>query len=347
MIYVSLPVHTQPYVVAGQARNFAAFFPEARLVLHVSANARFALPELEAALRAAGCDNVTINPVRQATSWGGILHAHLANIGWIRRAGDATRICLHASNDMLVRPGVAGCVRRPGNLLHTRPIYPGSRWRFAAPALADPQLRTLCGYLDGLRPDGAPLFGSQVEGASFEPALLFEIAAMLERHLGGAAAYPREEVWLATAAHALDATIAGRPYVLSEVHRFDRAFWRVLTYADPLIGRPGDPYYFPRRLIEYLMIRSGFHRTRRRWVDRIAADDADWLARWECMSDGNNTWRVFDRHGLYGVKRVPRRTTSPLRRYIDALAPAPAPDPGPPGRALCPPPRQLHRHEDV
>lgn len=342
MIYVSLPVHTQPWVVAGQARNFAAFFPEARLVLHVSANARFALPELEAALRAGPCDNVTINPVRQPTRWGGILHAHLANIGWIRRAGDATRICLHASNDMLVRPGVADALRRPGNFLHTRPIHPGSRWRFAAPALADPQLRTLCAHLGD-----APLFGSQVEGASFEPALLFEIAALLERHLIGEAAYPREEVWLATAAHALGSPIAGRPYVLSEVHRFDRAFWRVLGYADPLLGRRGDPYHFPRRLLEYLMIRSGFHRTRRHWVDRIAADDAAWLARWEWMSDGNNSWRLFDRHGLFGVKRVPRRTGAPLRRYIDALAlalaPSPAPHPGPP----CSPPCRLSPHEDV
>ena len=80
-----------------------------------------------------------------------------------------------------------------------------------------------------------------------------------------------------------------------------------------------------RRLIEYLMIRSGFHRIRRRLVDRIAADDADWLARYEWMSDGNNTWRVFDRHGLFGVKRIARRPDHPLRRYIDALAPAPGP----------------------
>jgi hypothetical protein len=28
---------------------------------------------------------------------------------------------------------------------------------------------------------------------------------------------------------------------------------------------------------------------------------------------------VFDRHGLYGVKRVPRRPDAPLRRYIDQL----------------------------
>ncbi|MFC0251056.1 hypothetical protein [Massilia consociata] len=317
MIYVSLPVHTQPQVVAGQARNFAAFLPEARVVLHVSANARFTLPELDTALRAAGCSNVVLNPVRLATRWGGILHAHLANIGWIRRAGGATRICLHASNDMLVRPGLAEWLGRGGNFLQTRPIHPGSRWRFAAPALADQQLAALCRQLGC-----ASLVGSQAEGSSYEAALLFEVARLLERHLGDApaTAYPREEVWLATVAHALGAPIGGRPYVLSEVHRFDRAFWRVLRYADPLIGRRGDPLHFPRRLIEYLMIRSGFHRIRRRWVDRIAADDVAWLARYEWMSDGNNMWRVFERHGLFGVKRVPRRPDHPLRRHIDALA---------------------------
>ncbi|MGX9217301.1 hypothetical protein ACWV27_02645 [Massilia varians] len=332
MIYISLPVHTQAGVVAGQARNFAAFFPEARIVLHVSANARFSLPELETALRAAGCRNVVLNPARHATRWGGILQAHLANIAWIRRAGDASRICLHASNDMLVRPGLAAWLGRGGNFLHTRPIRAGSRWRFAAPALADRQLANLCRRLGS-----TSLVGSQVEGASFEAALLFELAALLERHLDGSAAYPREEVWLATAAHALGAPIGGRPYVLSEVHRFDRAFWRVLRYADPLIGRPGDPRYFPRRLIEYLMIRSGFHRMRRRLVDRIGADDAAWLARYEWMSDGNNTWRVFDRHGLFGVKRVARRPDHPLRRYIDALAPVPAPAPQPEPASHQPP----------
>lgn len=320
MIYISLPVHTQARVVANQARNFAAFFPEARIVLHVSANARFSLPDLEATLRACGCQDVVLNPARHATRWGGILQAHLANIGWIRQAGDATRICLHASNDMLVRPGLAGWLGRGGNFLHTRPIRPGSQWRFATPALADQPLASLCRRLGS-----ASLVGSQVEGTSFDAALLFEVAALLERHLD-AAAYPREEVWLSTVAHALGAPIGGRPYVLSEVHRFDRAFWRVLRYADPLIGRPGDPMHFPRRLIEYLMIRSGFHRIRRRLVDRIAADDAAWLARYEWMSDGNNAWRLFDRHGLFGVKRVPRRPDHPLRRHIDALAPATMPE---------------------
>ena len=328
MIHVSLTVHTRPGVIAGQLANFAAFLPGARIVLHVSANARFALHELERVLAGAGCTNAVINGQRLRTDWGDILPAHLANLDWIRRhAPQCTRICLHSSNDMLVRPGLADHLARGGNFLHHRPIRPGSRWRFAGAALADPALQALCRRLGDVRA-AVPVIGSQVEGSSYEAGLLYEVGDLLRDALRDAvpAAYPREEVWLSTAAHARAAAPAGAPYVFSEVHRFDRSFWRVLRIVDPLIGRPGKPHYLPRRALEFLMIRSGFHRIDRRLVDLIAADAADALAPHEWLSDdpdGARRWRVFDRHGLYGVKRVPRRTGHRLRGHIDQLSAAP------------------------
>ena len=317
MIWVSLPVHTRPSVIAGQLANFAAFLPEARVLLHVSGSARFAPGQLDAALAAAGCTNAAINPQRLPTGWGDILPAHLANVAWIRRhAPRCTRICLHASNDMLVRPGLAHHLGHGRNLLHRRPIGPGSRWRFAAAALADPALQSLCRRLGG-----APLLGSQLEGSSYEAALLFELADAIGPALAQAAPmpYPREEVWLSTLAHARGAAVGGTPYVFSEIHRFDRVFWKVLDVVDPLLGRRGDAHHLPRRALEFLMIRSGFHRISRRWVDRVARDAADRLAPYEWLSDGHGPWRVFDRHGLYGVKRIPRRPGAPLRRYIGRL----------------------------
>lgn len=322
MIYVSLPVHTQPAVIAGQLNNFARFFPEARVVLHVSAEARFTMDELTAALDAGRCDNAVVNPRRASTSWGNILAAHLVNIDWMRAQGDASRICLHASNDMLVRSGLAAWLSRGGNFLNKRQVLPGSYWRFSKPALADPVLQSLCRRLGN-----APVVASQVEGASFEASLLFDVAALLGPALAGAAParYPREEVWLSTAAHALfagsGARSCGRPYVFSEIHRFDRVFWQVLRRLDPLLGGPGDPRHPVRRVIEYAMIKSGFHRIDRRWVDRVAQDAAQELAPYEFLSDGNHRWQVFERHGLFGVKRVPRRAGSRLRAYIDSLAP--------------------------
>lgn len=184
MIYVSLPVHTRPGVIAGQLANFAAFLPGARIVLHVSANARFTLPELEGALASAGCTNAVINGRRLRTDWGDILPAHLANLGWIRRhAPHCTRICLHSSNDMLVRPGLGHHLARAGNFLQRRPIRPGSRWRFAGAALADPALQALCRRL-GTASAAAPVIGSQVEGASYEAGLLYEVADILGGALG-------------------------------------------------------------------------------------------------------------------------------------------------------------------
>jgi hypothetical protein len=350
LIYVSLPVHTRPGVIAGQLANFAAFLPDAMVVLHVSANARFTLGELEQTLLDAGCTNAVINVRRLPTGWGEILPAHLANLDWIRRhAPQCTRICLHASNDMLVRPGLAPHLARAGSFLHHRPVRPGSRWRFARPALADPALQDLCRRLGD-----APVIASQVEGSSYAAGLLYEVADLLREALREAApgAYPREEVWLSTVAHARGAQLAGAPYVFSEVHRFDRSFWRLLRIVDPLIGRRGDPRYLPRRALEFLLIRAGFHRIDRRLVAHIATDAADALASQEWLSDapdGRDRWRVFDRHGLYGVKRVPRRPAHRLRRYIDGLgerAGDPAarlPRPIPP-----PDPRLAHpSHEDL
>jgi hypothetical protein len=317
LICISLPVHTRPAVIAGQLKNFAAFLPGAQVVLHVSAQARFTPAQLEAALSQAGCTNARINPQRLATGWGNILLAHLANIAWIRRqAPHCARICLHSSNDMLVRPGLARHLERGASFLHHRPIRGDSRWRFATPALADPALAAVCRRLGG-----APVIGSQVEGSSYEAGLLYE-AADLVKHAARQAArvpYPREEVWLSTVAHAIGARVSGTPYVFSEVHRFDRVFWKVLRIVDPLIGRRSDPRWLPRRALEFVMIRSGFHRIDRRLVDAIATDLADQLAPYEWLSDGDNSWRVFDRHGLYGVKRVPRRPDAPLRLYIDEL----------------------------
>ena len=345
MICVSLPVHTRPAVIAGQLANFAAFLPEARVVLHVSAQARFTLAELESTLTRAGCANAVINGQRLNTGWGNILQAHLANVELIRRyMPRCRRICLHSSNDMLVRPGLACHLMHGRLLLHRRLIRPGSRWRFAHAALADPALLALCRRLGD-----APPVGSQVEGSSYEAALLYEVADMI-----GAAAsqapplpYPREEVWLSTVAHARGVRPSGAPYIFSEVHRFDRSFWRVLRHVDPFIGRVGDARYLPRRALEFVMIRSGLHRIDRRLVDLIARDAADQLARYEWLSDYPDTdrdsrWRVFDRHGLYGVKRVPRRPNHPLRRYIDLLGACLSPSTLPPEQRLAQP-----SHEDL
>ena len=319
MIYVSLPVHTQPVVIASQLRNFARFFPEATVVLHVSETARFTIPTLTDALHAVPVKNVVINPGRVPTGWGNILRAHLANIAYIRLRGDATRICLHASNDMLVREGVAAWLNAGHNFCNRRLVHPGTLWRFGEAALADgclSRLRRRMGAVD--------VIASQIEGSSYEAPLMFEIADIIgaEPLTPAVLPYPREEVWFSTLAHALQAQIDGKPYVFSELHRFDRVYWQFQRHIDPFIGRSSRRSAFIRRLMEYALIKTGFHRIDRVWVDRVANDDVRRLTPYQTLDDGNNVWLIFDRHGLFGVKRVPRRAGAAVRLYIDALGEA-------------------------
>ncbi len=317
MNYVSLPVHTQPLVVAGQVQNFSHYFPDATVVLHVSLQARFEVKTLETALRRSRCENVIINPTRVSTAWGSILPAHLANIAYIRKRGDASAICMHASNDMLVRKGVAAYIAGGRNFCHRRIVHPGTLWRFGDAALVDPCLADLRNRLGGV-----DVIASQIEGSCYEASVLYEIADLIASvpQLPAPIAYPREEVWLSTLAHGLRVRIDGKPYVFSELHRFDRVFWKVMRRVHPLIGRHSATSRFLRRLIEYLMIKSGFHRIDRSWVNSIASGDLKRLLPYQTLSDGNNIWTVFERHGLFGVKRVPRRPNCPLRIYIDSLA---------------------------
>jgi hypothetical protein len=317
MIYVSLPVHTQPAVIVDQLKNFSRFLPGAMVVLHVSARAKFEMKTLEQAILRGRCDNVVINPERLETSWGNILPAHVSNIFFIRSQGGASKICLHASNDMLVRRGLPMWLQGKANVFNQRAILPGTYWRFGEAALQDECLSRICRKLGQTR-----RIGSQIEGSCYGAELLFEMAGLVNAnpHSPPQIPYPREEVWLSTIANALQVVPDGSPYIFSEFHRFDRMFWKVLRFINPVIGTKSELSDFIRRAVEYSMIKSGFHRIDTACIDRVAQDDHAWLARYETMSDGNHNWRVFDRHGLYGVKRVPRRIDSSLRTYIAAMA---------------------------
>jgi hypothetical protein len=84
--------------------------------------------------------------------------------------------------------------------------------------------------------------------------------------------------------------------------------------------------------VEYAFIKTPYYRLRPDMIELIAqtsrglraharleGEAARHLERLEWMNDGDSTWKVFDRHSLYGVKRVPRTLDNPLRRFIRQL----------------------------
>ncbi|WOD14036.1 hypothetical protein [Paraburkholderia kirstenboschensis] len=329
-VYFSLPVHEAPLVVADQLTNFSRYAPQARVVLHVSSNAAIDVAALHDILRRAGNDNYLINPVRERTAWGGILRAHLANIAFIRALGDASHICFHASNDMLIRPGCLSHITAQDRAFNVRPIFPESYWWVARKAFYDPALRTVQKRLGG-----CALFGSQIEGAFYDAPTLFEIADILRQEALATADYPQEEVVFATVAKALGATPNAMPYVFSEAHVFDRAYWRFLQQFEWMFGNNWTRAPGLRYCVEYAFIKTPFYRLRPDLVELIArpvhatskngrafagrSAQARRLGDLEWMDDGNSIWRVFSVDTLYGVKRVPRSLDNPLRRFIQQL----------------------------
>ncbi|WP_248320385.1 hypothetical protein [Caballeronia sp. Sq4a] len=332
-IYVSLPVHEAPLVVADQLVNFARFFPEACVVLHVSRSGRLDEACLRATLNSQRCENYLINPAHERTVWGSIFRAHLSNIAFIRSLGDASHVCFHASNDMLVAPGAAGHIARHGRGYNVRPITPGSYWWVSPKARADAVLDALCKTLGN-----CPLVGSQIEGAFYEADTVFEVADIARGAHPGEAGYPLEEVVFPTIAHAIGATPRVTPYVYSETHVFDRTYWRFLQAFEWLFGNNWRRARELRHCVEYAFIKTPYYRLSpgmigvivqmSRGISDSAIDDVQLARRLEglqWMNDGDATWQVFDRHSLYGVKRVPRTLDNPLRHLIRQLPSARVP----------------------
>ncbi|MEZ2354488.1 hypothetical protein [Caballeronia sp. RCC_10] len=326
-IYVSLPVHEAPLVVADQLANFARFCPQACVVLHVSRSGRLDEATLNAALKSQGCDNFLINPAHESTRWGSIFRAHLSNIAFIRSRGDASHICFHASNDMLVAPGLRDHIARHGHGYNVRPITPGSYWWVSPKARADAELDALCKRLGN-----CPLVGSQIEGAFYEADTLYELADIANGAHPGVAGYPLEEVVFPTIAHAIRATPRITPYVYSETHVFDRTYWRFLQEFEWLFGNNWKRARGLRHCVEYAFIKTPYYRLSpgmirviaqmSRGIPDSAVDDvrvARRLEKLQWMNDGDSTWKVFDPHSLYGVKRVPRTLNNPLRDFIRQL----------------------------
>lgn len=69
MIYISIPVHEKPDVVVNQMQNFARYLPEAKVVLHVSKDAKFSVNELEDVLKKANVSHALVNPTQVETKW--------------------------------------------------------------------------------------------------------------------------------------------------------------------------------------------------------------------------------------------------------------------------------------
>lgn len=311
MIYISIPVHEKQDVIVNQMQNFAKYFPEAMVILHLSKGANFSLDELRDALYLNKLNNVILNPTQVETQWGAIIQAHLENIRYAITLGNAEKIIFHSSNDMLVKSGVYNYVKDKFNIFHQRKCTLDSLWWVSKRALKDSNITR---YFDDC------IIASQIEGSMYEIALLQELIAEIDSEnlqLESSIFYPREEIIFSSFAKQKNILPDGLPYLFSEIHQFDRKFFSILTKYNFIFKAP---FYLGKlmvQLIQKLLLKTYGFQINKSIIQAIRQDDEKYLKPYTNLNDNKHLiWDCYKTRNLFAVKRVNREINDPIRQYI-------------------------------
>jgi len=311
MIYISIPVHEKPDVVVNQMQNFARFLPEAKIVLHVSKGAKFSVNELEDVLKKANISNALVNPTQVETKWGSIIQAHLANIHYIIQQGDAEKIIFHSSNDMLIMDGLSEYLKDKKNIFHLRKCTSDSLWWVSRKAVKD---FSVSGFFKD------KLYASQIEGSMYDISLLKSLVYNIDNRdliLDSEFFYPREEVIFSSFACKEDIKPDGLPYVFSEVHMFDRIFFKYMSLF-PILFLANNPISKGLKKILELLLMQCKKSITLEIIDKIIMrnNNLDSMCILDDSLDKHLMWLIYNKDALFGVKRVERDLLDPIRITI-------------------------------
>lgn len=311
MIYISIPVHEKPDVVVNQMQNFARYLPEAKVVLHVSKDAKFSVNELEDVLKKANISNALVNPKQVETKWGSIIQAHIANIRYIIQRGDAEKVIFHSSNDMLIMDGLSEYLKDKKNIFHLRKCTSDSLWWVSRKAVKD---FSVSGFFKD------KLYASQIEGSMYDISLLKSLVYNIDNRdliLDSEFFYPREEVIFSSFACKEDIKPDGLPYVFSEVHMFDRIFFKYMSLF-PILFLANNPISKGLKKILELLLMQCKKSITLEIIDKIIMrnNNLDSMCILDDSLDKHLMWLIYNKDALFGVKRVERDLLDPIRITI-------------------------------
>lgn len=325
---ISIPVHEKPDVILDQIKNINHYFPEADIVLHVSAGyfEKYNLDPIT------GLQGVYLNPVHLVTGWSSIVFTHISNFAYIESLGnDYDYFILHSSNDMYVRSGVEKYIQMydAGFNLHYLP-QKYTYWWPCTLAWEDPGLEACKEKIGQTR-----IVATQVEGTFYRMDVLREVMSTIHKCMDEGTLTPdngkygtREEMFFSTLAECLiPRERIGRPFVFSEVHRFDRKLWHDFQWADRQYSGWGH-YFVPKRIYNKMKSKYNDYRfkqeaykTTPEIVDRIRQMDEKYVEENRFLDDGVSRFELYrDASSLFAVKRVKREYDDPLRKYIRELS---------------------------
>lgn len=310
MIYISIPVHEKPEVVVNQMQNFARYLPEAKVVLHVSKDAKFSVNELEDVLKKANVSHALVNPTQVETKWGSIIQAHLANIRYIIQQGDAEKVIFHSSNDMLIMDGLSEYLQDKKNIFHLRKCTSDSLWWVSRKAVKD---FSVSGFFKD------KLYASQIEGSMYDISLLKSLVHNIDNRdliLDSEFFYPREEVIFSSFACKEDIEPDGLPYIYSEIHEFDKRFFKYIEVFKFIAKRNCFLGKMFRRLLSDTLAILNKNHINILLIKNILGRRFPTEKNFFLNDALSLKWIVYDNHFLFGIKRVKRDLNDPVREFI-------------------------------
>jgi len=279
-VLISLTVHKQAAVVVSQLRNLIRYLHDPVIVLHVSRNFDVRTEDLVISER------VLINPQRYSTAWGsGILvRAHMQNVRFAMSQVDFDYVAFHASNDLFVQTGVEAYMQGHAAGCESNAI---GDWSWAPGCLRDRPLRNFCNH-HGIT---APMHG-QLEGSFYRKDVFEDMLACLD---------------------GLESDVSWSH--LSRASLLRRILPRL--YRNP--HYPREEVYFPTALAACGVLPTAAPYTYMNWNQKLdlSRDEVDAVRR--CDYAALPDYEVSGVKELFAVKRVPRQTDDPLRKYISGL----------------------------
>lgn len=316
MIYISLLVHENIDVIINQINNLNKFYSDCIIVTHVAKISKIIINTLSQRIKNEKINNIIVNPNQADTSWGNVIAGHIANIEYIKKINGKGIIVFHASNDMLLSHEVKKYVTITKSAYNQRLVLPGSYWWPANMVLQD---KVFTDFVNSF--NSGAIFASQIEGSFYETEVLFEIIALIKKYnlLNSKYHYTKEEIFFSTLACCIGYQSNGLPYIFSEVHDFDRILWKKFTQIDnnKLLNN-----FIKNKLKKYLnnrLFKKGDYKINQNTIRFVLNKDPIFLDQRKYLNDGNNIWQVYNKNHLYGVKRVARDMSDPIRIMISNL----------------------------
>ena len=320
---VSIPVHEKAEIIVDQINNIKKFFPEAYIVLHVSEG--FYEAESDETFR--NMEGVWINPEHLKTSWGNIVMTHISNFIYADKILEFDYFVMHSSNDMYIRRGVADYIQKYDAGIHIHPIIcKKTKWWPTEFAWDDPWLRHIM-KLAGQE----TIYASQLEGSFYTRPLMRYVCEVIMQSVNDGfentkeGEYTREEFFYPTVAMTrLSTERITTPFVYSEVHQFDRMWWK----------RRDICYGVYQRILHYFMSSQKYDELIQKYhdvmVDRKNYKVTIWVIKKiirgtrknkaiRCdLNDGRTQYKLYlGTEFIYAVKRVERNMNSKARVFID------------------------------